>query len=109
MKKKNIHIINGLNKQMKKIKKKLTNDEIILECYRRMFKEAEPSADFDELYERGITKIPQFFMDYYLSNDRTEEICLEVAKENKFNSLETKKLKTTCLLGCSPTSFKKND
>ena len=50
-------------------KRKKTNDEVIFECYRRMFKEAEPSADFDELHEKGITKQREFFMSYFLSSE----------------------------------------
>jgi len=67
---------------------KLTNDEIIFECYRRMFKEAEPSANFDELYKKGITKQGEFFMAYFLPSDRIEEICLQVAKV--FKAIEGK-------------------
>ena len=88
--------------QMKK-----TDDEIIFECYRRMFKEAEPSADFDKLHKEGVTKIPEFFMAYFLLNDRIEEICLEVGKENKFNSLKAEHLKNICFLGCCPNSCRR--
>jgi len=84
--------------------KKLTNDEIIFECYRRMFREANPSVNFDELHKLGITKKPEFFMAYLLSSKRIEEICLEVAKENRFNKLKIEQLKNTCFLGCCPNS-----
>lgn len=86
---------------------KKTNDEVIFECYRRMFKEAEPSANFDELHKKGTTKQREFFMAYFLMNKRIEEICLEVAKENKFNSLKTEQLKNTCFLGCCPNSCRR--
>ena len=79
-------------------------DEIIFECYRKMFKEAEPSVDFDKLYKKGITKKENFFMDYFLSIDRIGEICLEIAKENKLKKHITQQLLNTCMLGCSPTS-----
>ena len=85
---------------------KKTNDEIIFDCYRKMFKEAEPSANFDELHKKGITKQKNFFMAYLLSSERIEEICLEIAKENRFCKLKTDQLKNTCFLGCSPNSCK---
>jgi len=86
---------------------KKTNDEVIFECYRRMFKEAEPSADFDELHKKGITKQKEFFMAYFLPTNRIEEIVLEVAKENRWNSFKIEQLKNTCFLGCCPNSCRR--
>lgn len=80
------------------------NTKMIFECYRRMYKRAEPSVDFDELYSQGITKQPEFFMNYYLENDIIESICEDVAKEFKLKNWMLQKLKNTVFLGCSPNS-----
>ena len=84
-----------------------TNDEVIFECYRRMFKEAEPSVNFDELHKKGITKQKEFFMSYFLPTARIDSICMEVAKENKFCKLKTTQLKNTCFMGCCPNSCRR--
>jgi len=88
-------------------KLKMNDEEIIMEIYRRMFKEAEPSADVDKIIKSGEGKQRNFFMKYYLNQKRQDEIIEEVCKENKKSrSWEINSFKTTCILGSSPTGIR---
>lgn len=86
--------------------------EAIIECYKRLYAEAEPSADFDELMrqaslnERGEREIP--FMHYEIPIEKMNRIIEEVANEYKLSSIKKRMFKTTIYLGCSPKS-KTND
>ena len=77
---------------------------ICMNIYRQMFKEAKPSADFDELMETGEARQPEFFMKYYLSQEIEDKIIDEICKENKINKWDKLKIKNTVYLGCSPNS-----
>lgn len=78
----------------------------LAECYRRLFKQSTPSADFDELCEKatideqGRKHIP--FRDYELEEDKFGKIIMEVIKEFKIKSSRRQAFTTTILLGCSP-------
>ena len=78
--------------------------EICMEIYRLLFKEAKPSADFDKLMKKGITKKPEWFMRYYLPIERQVEIIDKVTKKHKCIPYEIKKISVTIHLGCSPNS-----
>ena len=77
--------------------------EICMEIYRILFKEATPSVDFDQLVKSGEAKQDDFFMKYYLGDERQMEIIEDICKEHKLTKNEKSKVKTTVLLGCSPT------
>lgn len=78
-------------------------DEIVFECYRRMYAEAEPKADFDKMFESGECKEKDWYLKYFLEEKRQDEIIDEVAKKFKLNKWIKKKLYTTVTLGSSPT------
>jgi len=86
-------------------------DKAVLEIYRRLYKEATPSADFDKLMESGEVKEEGFFNNYELSLDRQSEIINEVL--NKFKIRKTimrNGIRNGILLGASPkSSFEKPD
>jgi hypothetical protein len=90
---------------------KATNKEelALLECYRRLFKQATPSADFDllcenaTLDEQGRKIIP--FLDYELEDGKFKQIISEVIKEYKIKPLRRKAFEITILLGCSPKTI----
>jgi hypothetical protein len=90
---------------------KATNKEelALLECYRRLFKQATPSADFDllcenaTLDEQGRKIIP--FLDYELEDGKFKQIISEVIKQYKIKSLRRKAFEITILLGCSPKTI----
>jgi len=79
----------------------------IMKCYEVMYNEAEPSADIHELISMGKTKKPNWFMDYYLSEERQEEIISQVAKEFKLTKREKESLHVSVLLGSAPSATKK--
>lgn len=80
---------------------------IVLEIYRRMYKEATPSADIDEIIKSGEGKKENWFTKYYLPLSRQIEIIHEVCKENKITKITDKQnISTAVLLGASPESIR---
>ena len=83
-------------------------DEVVMPIYRRLYKEATPSADFDKLVESGEAKKERFFMNYALGMDRQYEIIKEVINEHKkrlrINKRTADRIRTTVMFGCSPCS-----
>jgi hypothetical protein len=79
-------------------------ENAVLPIYRRMYKEATPSADFDTLMKNGKTKEPGWFMKYQLSMDRQITIIGEVCSGIHATKREFVKIQTTVILGCSPSS-----
>lgn len=86
-------------------KKKL--QEAMMETYRRMFKEATPSADLEELMRTRVTTVENWFMTYYLDQERQEEILAEVAKEYKLTKYDKETLSINVFLGCAPRMMEK--
>ena len=78
------------------------------ECYRELFKKANPSTDFDKLVENatinehGEKEIP--FNDYEIDDNLLREIIDKYAKELKYKWMRIR-FKNTILLGCSPRSI----
>ncbi|KKN67375.1 hypothetical protein LCGC14_0462390 [marine sediment metagenome] len=87
------------------IREKFT--EIVFEIYRRQYKEANPSADFDILMKKGETKIPDWFMRYYLPMDRQNKIIEKVCEEMKVKGWMKRQVETEVHIGSSPNSSKK--
>jgi len=81
-------------------------DEMILKCYRELFKEAEPSADIDKILKSGEGKFPNFFLAYYLLDTRAIEIIDKIAREYKLDEVMKRKLRTEILLGACPCGVK---
>lgn len=78
--------------------------EIIMETYRELYKAAKPSADFDELIKTGEAKKKDFFMRYYLNEEKLESIIEKVSKKYKLSSTERAGLGIEICLGSAPTS-----
>lgn len=78
--------------------------KVCMEIYRQMYKEASPSADFDELIENGEAKKEGWFLKYFLSMDRQVEIFEGVLKKYKCGRRERSKIGFEVWLGCSPGS-----
>lgn len=79
------------------------------ECYRRLYKAATPSADFDLLVENATIDemgkhIP--FLDYEIEEDKFESIIEDVIKEFKISSMRKDPFRVSIMLGPSP-KFKK--
>ena len=82
--------------------------KICLDIYRELFKKAEPSVNFDELIKTDVVEETNWFSNYYLDEVKTAEIIQSHLKLHKCNQLESKKIKATIYLGCSPTCVKKD-
>jgi len=78
--------------------------EICKEIYRELFKESNPSADFDLLVKSGKSKEKDFFMKYYLSIERQKEIVDEICKKHKLTRHDEGKVSITVNLGSAPNS-----
>ena len=74
--------------------------EICFGAYRKMYKEATPSADFDKLMESGETKKNGWFEKYYLKQSRQEEIINETIKG--LDKRDARQVRGELYLGCAP-------
>jgi hypothetical protein len=83
-------------------------DKVLLDIYQELYKNAEPSANFKELMEDGTTSKDMFFMDYYLEDDKQMEIINQVLKKHRVPKNYIERFHHTILLGCSPSTSKKN-
>lgn len=84
--------------------------ELVMDCYRELYRESTPSADFDKLVEeaplndRGEKEID--FMAYYLPFDRYTEISDKYKDMISDKSPYKKSFQFEIALGCGPTSAK---
>lgn len=85
-------------------------EQAISECYQELYKNSEPSADFNKLVAEA--KINQFgqkeidYMAYAIDEARHNAIVDSVIKKYKIKNLLAYQFRNTIMLGCSPT-FKK--
>jgi hypothetical protein len=84
-------------------------NEIMLEIYRALYKEATPSADIDELIASGESKKEGFFNNYYLEDSRQEEIIRDILKTKKVSKNYKDLIYRSIILGAAPTGFKKDE
>jgi len=82
-------------------------NKMIIECYSRLFKKAEPSADFKEMIKSGESRMPNFFMSYYLPDTKADEIINQIAKKYKLDKHTKGKLSQEILLGACPCGAKR--
>lgn|SRR5574344_1147952 len=80
-------------------------EAIIKEAYSELYKNATPSADFDELLKKG-EKID--FNNYRLSLNKQEKILDDISKKYKLKKYNTHILKATVYLGGAPL-FEESD
>lgn len=102
-------IIDGLgvslrSKIIMKKERRLLN--ILKEIYIELFRQAEPSADFNKLIKSGETKKPNFFMIYYMPQSKQDSIIEGIFRRYRLNKLERTIMKGEIDLGCSPNSCK---
>jgi hypothetical protein len=87
-------------------RKKLTDYEILLEIYRKVYAVSEPPADFDELVanaelnERGEKVIK--FLEYECEHDTMQAILDEAIAKYKIKGHRAKAFQFSFWLGCSP-------
>lgn len=83
-------------------------DNVIMDCYKEIYKQSEPPADFEVLLknavidENGHKQIP--FMDYSIDINLMDKIIMECGKKHKLKKWEKQILKVEIYLGCSPKS-----
>ena len=85
--------------------------ELIYECYRELYREAEPSANFDELLEAAPLdewgrKVIQY-NDYYLPREKFESIANKHKNKMKMNNMEEHSYEFMVYLGATPTCKRK--
>jgi hypothetical protein len=89
-------------------RKKVTDYEILLELYRRVYAVSEPPADFDQLVaEAEINAEGQKvikYLDYECDDELMKEICNKVLDEFKIKGYKRKQFFISFWLGCSPKS-----
>jgi len=92
-------------------KKKLTDYEILLEIYRRVYAVSEPPADFDQLVANAeINELGQKvikYLDYECDDDVMKQICEKTLDESKVKGWKRKQFFNSFWLGCSPKSKKR--
>jgi len=79
-------------------------EKALKECLKRLYKQADPSADIDEIIRSGEGKMEGFFNGYYISEEDLEKIMKDIKKEFKLNKFEKNNLDFNVYLGSSPTS-----
>lgn len=115
------------------MKRKLTDDELVIDGYKALYAAATPPADFEKLMnecrryvdrtgavhlteeplskeecaERGWQKDIEF-LNYELDAETYREIVESKIKEHKLTGFKAEAFKNTMLLGCGP-AFKKED
>ncbi len=83
-------------------------NEVFNECYRRMFKQSEPSGDFEKIVSSGEGRMPNFFMGYYLSDENQDKIMEEVFTELKVKKYRQGGIRSGIILGSAPSSNKES-
>jgi hypothetical protein len=87
-------------------------EKAMWQCYRLLYENSTPSADFDELVEkaefneRGQKVID--FDSYEIEEEKFYEIMDGVLKENKIKGYRAQAFRNSILLGCSPRFKKAN-
>jgi len=81
--------------------------EICKEIYRKMYEEGTPKADYDEIVKDEEGLKDNWFMNYYLSEERQIEIVEETMKEYKCTKQDRIRIRNEVYLGSSPTSVMK--
>jgi len=80
-------------------------DIILDDIYTELFKNANPSADWERLKKTGEVKKPNFFMYYYLNQVEQDTIINNVLKKYKIkDAWDLRSFRATANMGCSPNS-----
>jgi len=86
--------------------------EICLDIYNELYREATPSADFDELKngkfheENADHDDPEPYKDYFLQDERQREIIEKHCEKHDLHDTEKSKVRTEIHLGCAPVGAK---
>ena len=80
-------------------------EQLILDIYRRIY--SEIGVDLDELIEKGITKREGWFDNYYMSQEKQDEIIEEMLKGKRLTKLKKNAIRASLYLGSLPSSVLK--
>ena len=85
------------------------NDKILKEIYTKLFKEAQPPIDYEDLEKQNEKKKfgEGWFKKYYLAQDRQEEIIKDICKKHRCRAWEITAFSNTVALGHSPVGHKR--
>ena len=82
-------------------------EQLILDIYRRIY--AEIGVDLDELIKQGVTKREGWFDNYYMPQEKQDEIIEEMLSKIKMTRLKRQMLKNTLYLGALPKGNNEKD
>lgn len=84
----------------------MKNEEIILNIYRDLYLNAEPTADFDELVKNAtkneIGERVINFLDYEITQEKEDEIFKKHLVNKRITKLKQQAFRNTIILGASP-------
>jgi hypothetical protein len=93
------------------LKRRKRLQQLIEECYRELYREAEPSADFDQLLEQApLDSMGRKVIDYesyYIPKEKFEEIAEKHKNKMKMYKFEESSYNLAIYLGATPTCNKK--
>ena len=78
-----------------------------MDIYRQMYRESVPVGDFDEMMNIGVTAKPDWFLNYFLSEDRQLGIIDFHCRKHKLSRRECHNVSVAVLLGSAPSAVKK--
>lgn len=78
--------------------------KIILEVYRELYKQAEPSVNFDAIWR--LMEDKPFYEYFYLSQEKQDKIIEGICSKYKLSRTDKRCIKTSVLLGAAPSSVK---
>jgi hypothetical protein len=94
------------------LKRRQRLQQLIEECYRELYLEAEPSANFDELLEKApLDDMGRKVIDYdayYIPRLKFEEIAEKHKSKMKMHKYEESSYNLAVYLGATPTCKKKD-
>ena len=75
-------------------------EQLMMNIYRRIY--SEIGVDLDELIKQGVTKREGWFDNYYMPQERQDEIIEEMLKGKRLTKLKKQMIKNTLYLGSLP-------
>ncbi len=81
-------------------------EKICMDIYKEAYKKSIPSANINRLIKEGITRIPNWFMKFYLPMNKIDIIVEKHIKTNRLRKWDAEKIKTSVYLGALPNSCK---
>ena len=75
-------------------------EQLMMDIYRRIY--SEIGVDLDELIEKGVTKEIGWFNNYFMPQEKQDEIIEEMLSGHKMTRLKRQMLRNTLYLGSLP-------